>query len=76
MNMKENILFLMYAIRGNFDHVEGTSTSVSEELSAEHKVNTRNERKRLRKTSKLVGSSVFLERLNVNFFSINVEHLD
>jgi len=76
MNMKENILFLMYAIRGNFDHVGGTSTSVSEELSAEHKMNTRNERKRLRKTSKLVGSSVFLERLNVNFFSINVEHLD
>ena len=30
--MKENILFLMYVIRGNFDRVEGTSSSISGEL--------------------------------------------
>ena len=70
-----NIL-LMYVIRENFDHVGGTSTSVSGELRPNIE-NTRNERNRLRKTSKLVGSLVFLERLNyVNFFSINVEHLE
>ena len=32
MNMKENILFLMYVIRGNFDHVGETSSSVSGKL--------------------------------------------
>ena len=32
VNMKENILFLMYVIWGSFDHVGGTSSSVSGEL--------------------------------------------
>ena len=56
---------------GNFiQHLGGTLSR--------HKENTRNKRKRLRKTPKLlVGSSVFWERpLNVNFFSINMAHLE
>ena len=57
MNMKENILFLVFVFRGNFDHVGGTPSK--------HKENTRNERKRLRQTFKLVERSVFLETLNV-----------
>ena len=76
MNMKEHILFLMYVIRGNFDHVGGNFVQHLGGTSSKHKENTRNERKRLRKTSKLVGSSVFLERLNVHIFSMNVVHLE
>ena len=58
--MKENILFLMYVIRGNFDHVGGDFVSRLGGTSSKQKENTRNERKRLRKPSKVVGSPVFV----------------
>ena len=62
--MKENILFLMYVIRGNFDHAGGGGggdfVSRLGGTSSKQKENTRNERKRLRKPSKVVGSPVFV----------------
>ena len=55
----------MYAIQGNFDRVGGTSSKHKEHTQWKEKA---------KKDVQI--SSVLLERLNVNFFSINMEHLE
>ena len=63
----------MYVIRGNFGHVGETSSSVSGELRPNIKRTQATGKENAKKdVQTTVGRSVFLERLNVNFFSINV----